>query len=60
MSVELLEQGGPVLWVILAAGVMAFIVFIERSLHMHRARIRADDFLRGVCNILGRKNVTRH
>jgi len=57
MSIELLKQGGPVLWVILVAGVMAFIVFIERSLHMHRARIRADDFLRGVCNILGRKNV---
>jgi biopolymer transport protein ExbB len=57
MFVDLLKQGGPALYVIVGAGLLAFIVFIERSLHLHRARIRADDFLKGIQNILRRKNV---
>ena len=44
MDFGLIRLGGPVLWVILASGVLAFGVFIERSLHLHRARIKADDF----------------
>lgn len=57
MFVGLLEQGGPVLWIILASGVVAFLVFLERSLHLHRARIKADDFLKGIFNILRRRNI---
>lgn len=54
---ELVKQGGPVLWVILCCGLAAFGVFIERALHLHRARIGADDFLKGIFNILRRNNV---
>jgi biopolymer transport protein ExbB len=53
----LLQMGGPVLWIILAFGLLAFIVFLERSLHLHRARIRYEDFLEGIFNILKRQNV---
>ena len=55
---ELMDQGGPVLWVIMAAGLIAFIVFVERALHLHRARIRSEDFLRGIENILRRQNIS--
>jgi len=41
----------------MACGIVAFVVFIERGLHLHRARIKSDDFLRGIFNILGRKNI---
>jgi len=58
MSIDLLRQVGPVLWVILAIGVMAFGVFVERALHLHRARIKSEDFLKGIFNILKRKNIT--
>ena len=54
----LIEQGGPILWVIVVAGLVALGVFIERALHLHRARIKADDFLRGILNILKKKNIT--
>jgi biopolymer transport protein ExbB len=53
----LLFQGGPTLWVILGCGVFAFGVFIERALHLHRVRIKAEDFLIGIINILRRRNV---
>jgi biopolymer transport protein ExbB len=39
-------------------GVLAFAVFVERSFKLHVARIRADDFVSGVINILRRGNIT--
>ncbi|OGV61947.1 MAG: hypothetical protein A2498_09585 [Lentisphaerae bacterium RIFOXYC12_FULL_60_16] len=55
---DLLMMGGPITWLIVISGVVAFVVFIERSLHLHRARIRADDFLKGIFNILQRGNIS--
>jgi biopolymer transport protein ExbB len=55
---ELLNQGGLVAWVIVASGVMALAVFLERVLHLHRARIKSEDFLAGILNNLKRGNVT--
>ncbi len=57
MSFELMSLGGPVLWVILCTGVVAFVVFIERALHLHRARIKSEDFVKGIVNILKRENI---
>jgi biopolymer transport protein ExbB len=54
---ELFGHGGAVLWIIFGCGIAAFVVFIERSLHLHRARIRFEDFLKGIFNILRRSNV---
>ncbi len=51
------QQGGPIMWIILAVGILATGVYIERALHLHRARIRSDDFLKGICNIVGRGNI---
>jgi len=57
MLIDLINRGGPVLWVILASGLAAFFVFIERALHLHRARIRSEDFLKGIFTILKRENI---
>lgn len=56
-SFDFINRGGPTSWVIVGCGLLALGVFIERALHLHRARIRADDFLRGLMNILGRGNI---
>lgn len=53
----LMQQGGIVMWAILACGLAALAVFLERAFHVHRARIKTDDFLKGVCNILRRHNL---
>ena len=52
MEFDLWREGGPVFWVIAAAGIVSVIVFLERLLHLRRARIRYEDFLEGVFNIL--------
>ena len=53
----LIQQGGLVMWVILAGGAIALVVFLERFFHVHRAKIKTDDFLKGICNILRRGNI---
>jgi len=52
------ELGGPIMWVIAALGFVAFCVYVERSFKLHQIRIRADDFIKGVINILSRNNIT--
>jgi biopolymer transport protein ExbB len=53
----LMEQGGIILWLILATGIIAIVVFIERSFHVHRAKIKTDDFIKGIFNIVRRNNI---
>ena len=52
-----LADGGPMIWLILVTGAVAFTVFIERVLHCHRAQINSAEFLNGVRNVLKRDNV---
>ncbi|HXI71349.1 MAG TPA: MotA/TolQ/ExbB proton channel family protein [Verrucomicrobiae bacterium] len=52
-----LADGGPMIWLILIAGAIALVVFIERVLHCHRAQINSAEFLNGVRNVLKRDNV---
>ncbi|MBN1267978.1 MAG: MotA/TolQ/ExbB proton channel family protein [Kiritimatiellae bacterium] len=54
---ELMQKGGPVMWLHLAASLIAAAVFLERLFHLHRAQIKADDFLKGIYNILKRRNI---
>lgn len=50
-------QGGPVFVLLVLLGIAAVIVFFERLLHLRRAQIDYDDFLKGVCNVLENGNV---
>jgi len=56
MLMELVRDGGPVLWLIVALGFTAFCVYVERALHLHRARIPYDDFLKGIITVLKRQS----
>lgn len=53
----LIENGGPVMWLILACSLLAGVIFLERLLHLHRAQIRTEDFLSGIFNIVNRNNI---
>ena len=53
---NLMGNGGPVIWILLACGLFAALVFFERLFNLHRAQIAADDFLKGIYNILNRDN----
>jgi biopolymer transport protein ExbB len=53
----LLTNGGPIIWLILIAAAIAFVVFIERVLFCHRSQINSGEFLNGVRNVLKRNNI---
>jgi biopolymer transport protein ExbB len=54
---ELMQKGGPMMWLILAASFVGAVVFLKKLLDLHRAQIRVGDFLKGIFNILNRKNI---
>jgi len=45
------------LWFIMIGGLAAMVIFLERWFHIHRAKIKTDDFLNGILNILSRHNL---
>ena len=54
---NLMGNGGPVIWLLLGCGFCVALLFLERLFNLHRAQIAADDFLKGVYNILNRDNL---
>ncbi len=55
--IELGQQGGPMLGLILLVGLAAAAIFLERLYYLHRAQIKWRDFLLGIINILKRQNI---
>ncbi len=51
-NLSLFQQGGPMMWVLLAVSLFGFIVFIERTLFLHRGQIRTSQFLDGIRNLV--------
>ncbi|NBX58868.1 MAG: MotA/TolQ/ExbB proton channel family protein, partial [Opitutaceae bacterium] len=51
-SYRIFAQGGPVLGLLLLLGLVAAVIFIERTLLLHRAQIRSTEFLSGIKNLL--------
>jgi len=53
---ELIDKGGPTMWVIGAISVLALTIFLQRLFHLHRAQIKTGDFLSGIFTVMGRGN----
>ena len=54
---QMLHNGGPVIWLILIAAATALVVFVERALFCHRSQINSAEFLNGVRTVIKRGNV---
>ncbi|OYV03784.1 MAG: flagellar motor protein MotA, partial [Verrucomicrobiales bacterium VVV1] len=51
----MIEQGGPLVWVLLALAFVGAICVVERMFFFHRARINVGDLLVGLSNHVRRK-----
>ena len=51
-----IHSGGAIMWLILAGGLIAVVIFLECLFHLHRAQIKIDDFLNGITTNLTRGN----
>jgi len=54
--IDWIQNGGPVMWLILAGGVIALTIFLERLFHLHRAQIEIEDFINGITTNLKHGN----
>jgi biopolymer transport protein ExbB len=54
---SLFAKGGPIMWVLLVLGVVAVMLFIERTLYLHRGQIGAKAFVDGIKNILAKRRL---
>ena len=53
---EWINNGGPIMWLILAGGFISLVIFFERLFHLHRDQIHVDDFFKGITTNLTRGN----
>ncbi|HNC23181.1 MAG TPA: MotA/TolQ/ExbB proton channel family protein [Opitutaceae bacterium] len=56
-DLSLFAKGGPMMWVLLALGLLGLVIFIERTLFLHRGQIRSTAFINGIKNILGKQRI---
>jgi biopolymer transport protein ExbB len=52
-----ISQGGPVMYPLLFISLLGFILFIERSLFLHKGQIGTQDFLSGIKNLVLKKRL---
>lgn len=48
LSLDIIEKGGVLMWPIILCSVIALTVFIEKLIHLHRARIDTGKFMHSV------------
>lgn len=54
---SLFARGGPVMWIVAALAALELMLFIERTLYLHRGQIRAKAFVDGIKNILAKRRL---
>jgi len=54
---EILDKGGPVLWIIIVCGFFALVIFLEKVFYLHRVQINVGELVRGLLNIMKKGNL---
>ncbi len=54
---SLLEEGGLLMWPLLLLSLIGFVIFVERTLFLHKGQIRSNDFLSGIKNLLRKRRL---
>ena len=53
--VKLMNDGGPIMWVILVFAVLALFIFLGKVFQFHRDEISVRELMRGLFNVLKRE-----
>src|SRR5207244_3359452 len=54
--IDYIQKGGLLMWPILACSIIAIAVFAERFFYLHRTTMHVGEFLRGLANLIQRRN----
>ena len=54
LFLNIMKNGGPVMWIIAFFAIIALVIVLERWFHLHRAQIRVEELMTGLINVLKR------
>ncbi len=54
---DLIQKGGPLMYLIILCSIVAMAVVIERLYHLHRAKIDSDKFMESISNTIKRNRI---
>src|SRR5205807_3702733 len=54
--IDYIQKGGLLMWPILGCSIISIAVFAERLFYLHRATIHVGEFLKGLSNLIRRRN----
>ena len=57
LFMDVMQDGGPVMWLILLCSIVAVFIFLEKLFYLHRVQINAGDLVRGLINVLKRNSI---
>ncbi|MCQ2377654.1 MAG: MotA/TolQ/ExbB proton channel family protein [Victivallaceae bacterium] len=57
LFLKLMNDGGPLMWVILAGAVLGLFFFLEKTFQFHREEINVRELLQGLTNVLDRDGI---
>lgn len=54
LFLQLMKDGGPVMWIILVCSLIAMFIFLEKWFQFHREQINVRELVKGLINVLKR------
>jgi biopolymer transport protein ExbB len=54
LFLQMMRNGGPVMWIILGCSIFAIFVFLEKWFQFHREQINVKELVKGLVNVLKR------
>lgn len=57
LVLRLIQEGGPVMWIILICSLLSLFVFLMKVFQFHREEINVRELLRGLFNVLKREGL---
>jgi biopolymer transport protein ExbB len=57
LVLRLIQEGGPVMWIILICSLLSLFVFLMKVFQFHREEINVRELLRGLFNVLQREGL---
>ena len=57
LFLDLMQKGGPMMWIILVCGIIALFIFLLKVFQFHREEVGVRELLRGLFNVLERNGL---
>ncbi|MCG8525485.1 MAG: MotA/TolQ/ExbB proton channel family protein [Opitutales bacterium] len=57
LDFSVIEQGGPIMWLLLTISVVGFVLFVERLFFLHKGHINTGSFVEGITNVVKKRRL---